>query len=189
MPTRITSHRGKLDLFVTVDGQELPIYDLQYVRGEPSAWIACETGKTYHVHLACKGYPSSKEFRKMTSSLNAELRLDGVLVEEISSVGPNHPQWDWRGQEDMKDIVWKGTYTRPGYKKPFIFQAPVSSRRQNSTSPSSTHLDLGHTLATEIPRKDLQAHRPGKIPRPGFHPGSSSSNSSHPIETVGQPVE
>jgi hypothetical protein len=135
MPTRITSHRGRLDLFVTVDGQELPIYDLQYVRGEPSAWIACETGKTYHVHLACKGYPSSKDFRKMTSSLNAELRLDGVLVEEMSSVGPSCSQWDWRGQEDMKDIVWKGTYTRPGYKKPFIFQAPVSSHRQNPSSP------------------------------------------------------
>ncbi|KAG7571206.1 hypothetical protein FFLO_00879 [Filobasidium floriforme] len=143
MPTRITSHRGKLDLFVTVDGQELPIYDLQYVGGEPSAWIACDTGKTYHVHLACKGYPSSKEFRKMTSSLNAELRLDGVLVEEMSSVGPNYPLWNWREQEDMKDIVWKGTYTRPGYKKPFIFQAPQFQEKTSNPIDREKYQGLG----------------------------------------------
>lgn len=125
MPHGITSPRGDLSLLVTVDDQPLPVYDIKYTHGDPSAWIACETGKPYSVHLGCRDYPQSAEYRKTYGSLSAELFVDGVMVEEMTSVGL------LRGQElagkEMKDIVWKGSYVRPGYRRPFIFQAPVST--------------------------------------------------------------
>jgi len=120
---RLSSTRGQVHLSVKVDGAVQQIYAVDHTGSqETEAWIACESGQAYTVHLDCQEYPRSPDFRRTYPSLNAELRLDGVMTEELTSV--YHAQ---SGVMSMGNVIWKGTYVRRGYRRPFIFRSPVSS--------------------------------------------------------------
>ena len=119
---RLSSTRGQIHLSVKINNVSQLIYAVHQTGSqETEAWIACGSGQTYTVHLDCQEHPKSMDFRGHYPDLNAELRLDGVMTEELTSVYD-----DKGGVESMGSVVWKGTYVRKGYRRPFIFRSPVS---------------------------------------------------------------
>jgi hypothetical protein len=163
---RLSSTRGQTHLSVKVNDVSQQIYAVRQTGSqETEAWIACESGQTYTVHLDCQSYPRSPDYRGNYPDLNAELRLDGVMTEELTSV---YRVKD--GVVGMGNVVWKGTYTRRGFRKPFIFSSPVSCSCGPRSASRTSHPNL---LCSADPYGPCREYRPQPDRASRYHPSPS----------------